>query len=89
MTRLHEFKKKQRFDLIQKLDHSKIDYRPFRKDFYDEDEEVAKMPIALVDMLRYGTLSLTINLLKTVDGDQSDRKKPVKSSHDIRSVELA
>lgn len=53
MTKLHEFKKKQKFDLIQSLDHSKIKYRPFRKDFYDEDDQVAQMPVPMVDMLRY------------------------------------
>ena len=57
MAALHDFKKKQRFDLIERLDHSKVDYRPFRKDFYDEDQEVAQLPVPLVDMLRYALLN--------------------------------
>ena len=57
MNALHDFKKKQRFDLIAKLDHAKIDYKPFKKDFYDEDEKVAQMPVPMVDMLRYALLN--------------------------------
>jgi hypothetical protein len=49
---MHEFKKKQKFGLLQALDHKKIDYGQFRKDFYQEDEAVANMSDTLVASLR-------------------------------------
>lgn len=49
---LHDFKKKQKFGLLKGLDHSKISYRSFRKDFYEESEEVRDMSISLVETLR-------------------------------------
>ena len=53
MNALHDFKKKQKFTLLKQLDHKVIDYRPFRKDFYDEDTKVSELPVLTVDMLRY------------------------------------
>ena len=49
---LHDFKKKQKFGLLKKLDHSSISYGSFKRDFYDEAEDVRDMPVPMVDMLR-------------------------------------
>lgn len=49
---MHEFKKKQKFSLLEALDHKKIDYSKFRKDFYLEDEAVANMSDTMVAALR-------------------------------------
>ena len=49
---MHEFKKKQKFSLLEALDHKKIDYGKFRKDFYVEDEAVANMSDTMVAALR-------------------------------------
>ncbi len=49
---LHHLKKQQKFGLLQQLDHRKIDYKPFRKDFYAEDDMIKSLPESQVNRLR-------------------------------------
>lgn len=48
---LAQFEKKKRKDIPQ-VDHSKINYEPFRKQFYFEPPEVTELPTEEVDMMR-------------------------------------
>lgn len=45
-------KKKQKFGLLNELDHTNIKYETFRKDFYIEDEQIRDLPESQVNMLR-------------------------------------
>lgn len=49
---MHQAKKQQKFGLLPQLDHRKVDYRPFRKDFYLEDEQIRSLPESQVNRLR-------------------------------------
>jgi len=46
-------KKKERIEPLPTVDHSKIEYEPFNKDFYEEHEEIQALTNDRVRQLRY------------------------------------
>jgi len=46
-------KKKQKIEPLPVIDHSKVEYEAFNKNFYDEHEEIRDLPDDRVRSLRY------------------------------------